>query len=203
VHTRLEKCLASLIHPDKKAERNSLRRDVAHEPARLSTKQEEEVVEKRCQHLTRARYSARNDFLREMGKDIQANRMASVNTADRHLVSYPPIRKGWTTRILLRHPSLGSVVSQQLDLARWKVPTREALSTRFRVYLRPWKNQYNMDKLVLQLVRKSLQRLCGLVLFLYITSPFISPTPRFDLMIAAEESTHLCPTYKAIVCSHS
>jgi ABC-type methionine transport system ATPase subunit len=42
----------------------------AHEPEQLLTDPEEEVLEDRCQHLTRAGYPARHSILREMCEDI-------------------------------------------------------------------------------------------------------------------------------------
>jgi hypothetical protein len=67
---------------------------LAHEADQLFSRQEELVMENRCKHLTRAGYPARHNFLKEMGEDIQANRVSSVNTPDSYQVSYPPIGKG-------------------------------------------------------------------------------------------------------------
>ena len=124
----------------------------AHENEQLLTRLEEEALVKWTSALTIAGYPARHHILREMAEEIRTQRVASVNTpGEAILVQYSPIGINWTARFLERHPQLVSIVSEQLDLARWKDPTREVLETWFDVFCSktapiPLNNIYNMDE---------------------------------------------------------
>ena len=123
----------------------------AHETQQMLMHLEEEALVRWCSQLTIAGYPARHSVVREMAEEIRRRRIAAVNSNGETLVTYPPLGVKWSSRFLKQHPHLTTVVSQQLDLARWKDPSREVLAHWFTVFstvtatINP-QNIYSMDE---------------------------------------------------------
>ena len=101
--------------------------------------------------LTVTGYPARHNVLKEMAGEIQTQQLRGVNTEDQTLVTYPPIRRQWTTQFLAWHPWLKTVIIQQLESVCWTAPVRQTLQTwfdafRFETSAINLGNIYNMDE---------------------------------------------------------
>ncbi len=123
----------------------------AHEDQQLLSRNEEYVLFKRCQALTRADFPLQPSALRQMVAEIQKGRVASNTAGSEEPVQYPTVGIHWARGFLDRYPRLKSVFSRQIDLSRWRDPTRKVLRAWFKAFSKATrgilqKNIYNMDE---------------------------------------------------------
>ena len=86
-----------------------------------------------------------------MAEELRTQCLTSINTNDEILVKYPALGQNWTKRFVKHHSKLGTVISQKIDLIRWKDPTPEVLHHWFDVFKAKSasitvENIYNMDE---------------------------------------------------------
>jgi hypothetical protein len=123
------------------------------ESAQLLSLAEEKVLVKWISRLSIAGYPPRHALVEEMAEEIRLRRARRVNDASIELVRYPPIGKEWIQRFLQRHPLLHTTPARQIQSARLRNATFEALlrwfnavETQFAEQKYDYGNVYNMDE---------------------------------------------------------
>ena len=94
-----------------------------------------------------------HSFVWEMAEEIRQKRLVGINDEYITLVSYPPISKSWTARLLLQYPFMKATLSHSIEVSRVKEVSEElvleffeTLTSIIEEYDIQLKDIYNMDE---------------------------------------------------------